>query len=179
MRGLCYRIFLTCINIFFPPLAVAMLCGFGWDLTVNCCLFLLAVIPSHVHGFYISCTYFHRRHKVKKGRWPGGPKSMIESPHVINGGASEAEARRLYLKEHGMERKGSRRGSREPSVRRTGGQRPEMVQGRSSPLGRADSGRPSRHGSQLGRTASNRGRRPVLNRMRTDEHTARDGYGAS
>jgi len=64
MGALTYRIFLTCINIFFPPLAVAMLCGFEWDCMLNCCFFLLAVIPSHIHGFYISCTYFHRRRKV-------------------------------------------------------------------------------------------------------------------
>lgn len=64
MRGLAYRIVLTIINIFFPPLAVMMLTGAGYDTMVNCFLFLLAVIPSHIHGFYISCTYFHRRHKV-------------------------------------------------------------------------------------------------------------------
>lgn len=59
-----YRIVITCINIFFPPLAVLMLCGASWDCMLNCALFLLAIIPSHVHGFYISCTYFHRRSKV-------------------------------------------------------------------------------------------------------------------
>ena len=67
MRALAYRIMLTCINIFFPPLAVMMLTGMGWDTMMNCCLFLLAVVPSHVHGFYISCTYFHRRKKVCHG----------------------------------------------------------------------------------------------------------------
>jgi uncharacterized membrane protein YqaE (UPF0057 family) len=59
-----YRVWLTIINIFFPPLAVAMLCGFEYDCLLNCALFLLAVLPSHIHGFYISCTYFHRRKKV-------------------------------------------------------------------------------------------------------------------
>lgn len=64
MKGLMYRIVLTIINIFFPPLSVMMLCGVGFDLLINCCFFLLAVFPSHIHGFYISCTYFHRRSKV-------------------------------------------------------------------------------------------------------------------
>ncbi|TKA26708.1 hypothetical protein B0A54_16996 [Friedmanniomyces endolithicus] len=105
MRALAYRASLTVINIFFPPLAVAMLCGWEWDCMLNCVLFLLAVIPSHVHGFYISCTYFHRRKKVKKGRWPGGPKSLIHSDNVINGGASDAEAARLWRKENGLEEK--------------------------------------------------------------------------
>lgn len=59
-----YRIFLTIVNIFFPPLSVMMLTGAGMDCLVNSLLFLCGVLPSHVHGFYISCTYFHRRHKV-------------------------------------------------------------------------------------------------------------------
>lgn len=64
MGDISYRIALTILNIFFPPLAVAILCGFGADFMVNCLWFLLAVIPSHIHGFWISRTYFHRRRKV-------------------------------------------------------------------------------------------------------------------
>lgn len=52
------------INILFPPLAVMIITGLGLDTAVNCLLFLLAVIPSHVHGFYISWVYFHRRRRV-------------------------------------------------------------------------------------------------------------------
>lgn len=70
VRGLAYRILLTCINIFMPPLSVAMLAGFEWDCMINCLLFLCAVIPSHIHGFYISCTYFHRRRKVRFSSQP-------------------------------------------------------------------------------------------------------------
>ncbi len=55
---------MTIINILMPPLAVLVLCGADWDFALNCVLFLLAVIPSHIHGFYITMTYFHRRHKV-------------------------------------------------------------------------------------------------------------------
>jgi hypothetical protein len=36
------------------------------DCLLNCCFFVLAVIPSHIHGFWISCTYFHRRSKVRE-----------------------------------------------------------------------------------------------------------------
>lgn len=64
MGDISYRIALTMLNIFFPPLAVALLCGFGADLLVNCLWFLLAIFPSHIHGFWVSCTYFHRRRKV-------------------------------------------------------------------------------------------------------------------
>ena len=64
MRGLLYRGLLTLINIFFPPIAVAMLAGAEWDCMLNCIFFLCGVLPSHVHGFYISCVYFHRRGKV-------------------------------------------------------------------------------------------------------------------
>ncbi|KAK7530262.1 uncharacterized protein J3D65DRAFT_534964, partial [Phyllosticta citribraziliensis] len=62
--ALCYRLTITLINILFPPLAVILLTGFGMDTLINCLLFLAAVLPSHIHGFYISCTYFARRRRV-------------------------------------------------------------------------------------------------------------------
>lgn len=65
LSGLCYRTWITLLNIFFPPIAVMLIAGPGYDCLMNCLLFLLAVIPSHIHGFYISCVYFHRRHKVR------------------------------------------------------------------------------------------------------------------
>jgi uncharacterized membrane protein YqaE (UPF0057 family) len=64
MRNIPYRILIMTVNIFFPPLAVAMLTGMGMDTALNCLFFLLAVIPSHVHGFYISWVYFSRRRRV-------------------------------------------------------------------------------------------------------------------
>ena len=121
MRGLMYRVFLLAINILLPPLSVLMLCGADWDFVLNCCLFFLGIIPGHIHAFYISCTYFHRRHKVllasvsstrhptdniqsqvKKGRYPGGSKPLIKSKNVINGGASDREVEQLYLRKHGL-----------------------------------------------------------------------------
>ncbi len=67
LSGLAYRIVVMCINIIFPPAAVLLVSGGGYDCILNCLLFLLAIIPSHVHGFYVTCTYFHRRHKVSRG----------------------------------------------------------------------------------------------------------------
>jgi uncharacterized membrane protein YqaE (UPF0057 family) len=64
MRNIPYRILIMTVNIFFPPLAVAMLTGMGMDTALNCLFFLLAVIPSHVHGFYVSWVYFSRRRRV-------------------------------------------------------------------------------------------------------------------
>jgi uncharacterized membrane protein YqaE (UPF0057 family) len=64
MRNIPYRIMIMMVNIFFPPLAVAMLTGMGMDTALNCLFFLLAVIPSHVHGFYVSWVYFSRRRRV-------------------------------------------------------------------------------------------------------------------
>ncbi|EME46349.1 hypothetical protein DOTSEDRAFT_125712 [Dothistroma septosporum NZE10] len=113
MRGLLFRIMLTCINIIFPPVAVAILCGASFDCMLNCAFFLLAVIPSHVHGFYITCVYFHRRRKVRNGQYPGGAKTMIHSEYVLNGGARNAEVDRLWREEHGgSRRRSSRRNSR-------------------------------------------------------------------
>ena len=68
IRGLAYRIGLTIINILFPPVAVLMVCGPNFDFILNCTLLLLAVIPSHIHGFYITWTYFSRKRKVCKTR---------------------------------------------------------------------------------------------------------------
>jgi uncharacterized membrane protein YqaE (UPF0057 family) len=79
MRDLPYRILLTMVNIFFPPLAVMMLTGLGADTAVNSLLFLCAVIPSHVHGFYISWVYFSRRRKVRQLRTH--QKSMVILQH--------------------------------------------------------------------------------------------------
>jgi hypothetical protein len=62
---------------------------------INCVLFLLAVIPAHVHGFYISIVYFYRKRKVRKGIYPGGHKSFIFSERVLNGGARTSEVERL------------------------------------------------------------------------------------
>jgi uncharacterized membrane protein YqaE (UPF0057 family) len=84
------------VNMLFPPLAVYMLCGVGQDLFINSMLFLLAVIPSHFHGFYLSWTYFSRKRKVAKGRYPGGRKAIIHSEKVQNGGASPSEVKSLY-----------------------------------------------------------------------------------
>ncbi|KAH7061126.1 hypothetical protein B0J12DRAFT_282553 [Macrophomina phaseolina] len=99
--AICYRIFITLANIFFPPLAVIFLTGFGTDTLINALLFLAAIIPSHIHGFYLSCTYFHRRRKVRKGRYPGGPKPLIYSENVIFGGARWDEVQTLRRKEEG------------------------------------------------------------------------------
>jgi uncharacterized membrane protein YqaE (UPF0057 family) len=86
-----------------PPIAVMMLTGLGHDTLVNSLLFLAGVLPSHVHGFYISCTYFHRRRKARKGRYPGGRKGMIASKNVLNGGLRLAEVERRWLAENGGE----------------------------------------------------------------------------
>lgn len=95
LRTLSYRIGITLLNIFFPPLAVGLLDNFNTDCLVNSILFVCGVLPSHVHGFYISCVYFSRRHKVRRGRYPGGSKPFIYTDTILNGGASNAEVRRL------------------------------------------------------------------------------------
>lgn len=94
----------TC-NVLFPPLAVWMLTGeAGEDLLINSCLFLLAVIPSHIHGFYLSWTYFNRKRKIRRGEYPGGRRPMIYSSKVQNGGASPKEIRQ-FKKERDVEKK--------------------------------------------------------------------------
>lgn len=91
------RLLLTLTNIFFPPLAVLLLTGPYTDTLLNCIFFLLGVLPSHIHGFYISCTYFHRKNKVRKGRYPGGPKWGIFDRRVWNGCASEGRVEELRV----------------------------------------------------------------------------------
>ncbi|KAF2148421.1 hypothetical protein K461DRAFT_262564 [Myriangium duriaei CBS 260.36] len=116
-RTICHRICLTCINIFFPPLAVLILTGPGMDTLVNCVLFLLAIIPSHIHGFYISCIYYSRRRKVKKGRYPGKPHSFIYSEQVNNGGLTDAEVYDTWFAKTNQEKCKSFRQSHDRSGR--------------------------------------------------------------
>lgn len=106
------RLCLTLINIFFPPLSVLLLTGPYTDTLVNCLLFIAGVIPSHIHGFYISCTYYHRKGKVRKGRYPGGPKAGIFDEKVWRGGASRGRVEELRVaeEERRWEKKDGRRG---------------------------------------------------------------------
>jgi hypothetical protein len=71
--------------------------GPGIDCILNAIFFIAGVIPGHIHGFYITCTYFYRKRKVKKGRYPGGKKAGIFSEQVWNGGASNERVRELLL----------------------------------------------------------------------------------
>jgi uncharacterized membrane protein YqaE (UPF0057 family) len=110
LSTLCYRVSITILNIFFPPLAVGLLDNFSTDCLVNSILFVCGVLPSHVHGFYISCVYFSHRDKVRRGLYPGGYKSFIYTDTILNGGVSNAEARRLA--EGGGRRRGVTKSSR-------------------------------------------------------------------
>jgi uncharacterized membrane protein YqaE (UPF0057 family) len=103
------------LNILFPPLAVFLLCGAGPDLLVNSLLFLCAVLPAHLHASYIIFTYFHRRKKVRKNRYPGSQPQFVYSEAVARGGADAREVRRLATLER-VEEKGRR--GRKGRVRR-------------------------------------------------------------
>lgn len=80
-----------------------LVAGVGTDALINTLWFLCGVIPGHIHGFYITCTYFSRKRKVQRGRYPGGPKSLIYSRRVINGDASEERVRELLRAEQRAE----------------------------------------------------------------------------
>jgi hypothetical protein len=94
--------------------------GPGIDCILNTIFFIAGVIPGHIHGFYITCTYFYRKRKVKKGQYPGGRKVGIFSEKVWNGGASNEKVRDLLLAqrreeetgEMKMNKRGSGRSSR-------------------------------------------------------------------
>jgi hypothetical protein len=77
-------------------LTLSKIAGVGMDCMINTLLFIAGVIPGHIHGFYISFTYFHRKRKVRKGRYPGGRKAGIWSRNVWNGGASNQHVRELW-----------------------------------------------------------------------------------
>lgn len=68
----------------------------GTDCIINTLLFIAGVLPGHIHAFYITCTYFSRKRKVRKGRYPGGRKPMIYSERVWNGGASRETVKLLW-----------------------------------------------------------------------------------
>ena len=110
------RLCLALLNIFFPPIAVLLLTGPYTDTLLNCILFLCGVLPAHIQGFYISCTYLHRKKKVRKGIWPGGPKPFIFCEKIWMGGASRREWEQLELEHDG-------RGNRSSGRRRPNSQR--------------------------------------------------------
>lgn len=85
----------SCKCLTVPPIAVMLLAGPETDMIINCLLFLCAVIPAHIHGFYISIVYFSRKRKVRKGIYPGGHRPFIYSKRVLNGGASSSQAESL------------------------------------------------------------------------------------
>ncbi len=70
------------------PLAVMLLADPQTDILVSCLLSCCAVIPAHMHGFYISWVYFYRKREVRRGLHPGGQKTFIYSNRVLSGGAS-------------------------------------------------------------------------------------------
>lgn len=76
-----------------------LVAGVGMDALINTLWFLCGVIPGHVHGFYVTWTYFSRRRKVLKGKYPGGPKAFIYSSRVTNGDASDERVRQLWREE--------------------------------------------------------------------------------
>lgn len=121
------RILIFTINIFCPPVSVMLVAGPGMDCILNTLLFIAGVIPGHIHGFYITCTYFSRKRKVKKGRYPGGRKAGIYSEQVWNGGASNEKVRDLLMMQRRREEE-----AEEMKMRRRGN-------GRSAGLGRMGS----------------------------------------
>lgn len=88
-----------------PPLSVMIVAGPGMDCIINTFFFIAGVIPGHIHGFYITCTYFNRKRKVRKGRYPGGRKAGIWSQQVWNGGASNRYVRELWEDEQEEKRR--------------------------------------------------------------------------
>ena len=117
-----------------PPLTVCLLTGPEMDTIISCFLFLCGVIPSHIHGFYLSCTYFHRRRKARKGRYPGPPCTFIYDRRVWNGGLSDTEVE--YRRTNELRKKQRRYDEKDRVVRRSSMKRhtPASVQGSGPPL---------------------------------------------
>ena len=170
------------LNVFFPPVSVLIMCGADMTFVVNVLLWLCAIIPSHVHGFYVSCVYFHRRRKVsrlrqsrallclqeqvRKGRYPGGPKALIYSDHVLNGGANQTLVDRLYWAEKGDARRRSSSRSRSRNAK-------HRVNSARSEIRRSNFNRQFNRERRSPRSAS----RSSYNRSYHTQYLAKDGYG--
>lgn len=98
------------------------------------------MLPGHIHAFYITCTYFSRKRKVRKGRYPGGRKAGIYSENVWNGGASNEKVKELWIKQQReleekemsrggswLSRKGTKKGDEEVGVVRGKSRRTSTV----------------------------------------------------
>lgn len=121
MRIFLERLTLTLVNMFLPPLSVMLVAGVGMDALVNTLWFLCGVIPGHVHGFYVTWTYFSRKKKVRNGRYPGGPKPFIYSRRVVNGDASDERIRQLWRAE--QRTNGAAQGHRDGHLRKQSSRR--------------------------------------------------------
>lgn len=126
--------------------------------------------------------------QVRKGRYPGGPKSLITSKDVINGGLSDGEVARLYRHEKKSDKKFSGRSksrsrSRSRSLSR-GRSEGEMVQRRPSTRTGSRAGANDHIGRQGSRriedlrsgSSGGRGRDFERERMWAQQ-VAQDGYG--
>lgn len=115
-----------------------LVAGVGMDALINTMWLLCGVIPGHIHGFYVTWTYFSRKRKVRKGKYPGGPKSFIYSRRVINGDASDERVRQLWRAEQRAkeDKLMRRRSSWRSAVASNGGGRRKSASG---PLGRQPS----------------------------------------
>jgi uncharacterized membrane protein YqaE (UPF0057 family) len=104
------RCIVLVFNLIFPPFAVAALAGWtSRDTLINSCLFLLAVIPSHIHGFIISMTYFSRKRKVRKNKFPGEESAFVFSEKVVTGGAGWEQYDELRREERSQSKRESKK----------------------------------------------------------------------
>jgi hypothetical protein len=126
--------------------------------------------------------------QVRKGRYPGGPKSLITSKDVINGGLTDSEVARLYRHEKKVDRKVSGRSkSRSRSRSRSRGRSVgDMIHRRPSTRTGSRAGTDhhiSRQGSRRSEHArvngsAGRGRERDFERERRwAQQVAQDGYG--
>lgn len=102
-----------------------LVAGLGMDALVNTLWFLCGVVPGHVHGFYVTWTYFSRKKKVRNGRYPGGPKPFIYSRRVVNGDASDERVRQLWRAEQRANRPAG--GARGGHMRKQPSRRPSRT----------------------------------------------------
>jgi hypothetical protein len=72
----------------------------------------------------VTWTYFSRKKKVRRGRYPGGPKPFIYSSRVVNGDASDERVRQLWRAEQRANRAAD--GGRDGDLRRQSSRRCEV-----------------------------------------------------
>lgn len=93
-----HRVAVAVLTMFCPPLAVIVLTGVGSPETIlNVILYLMAIVPAYIHGFYVYWRHFHENEIRDRHQWEGVQRQSTRPRRHSNnnsGGSSRSPSSR-------------------------------------------------------------------------------------